>query len=173
MKRNTVNLLFTMLLFLVFVVSALFTVLIGGKVYENINVRSQDNYTASVSLQYVANKIRQGDQKGSISVIQVENTPVLQICSEVGENSYASWIYYYDGGIRELFADPADGLGLADGLEILTCEGFFVEALSQGRQIRISTAGKGGGELVLTLRSAGQNGYAGPAQPAAGGRTDG
>ena len=42
-KGQTVNLLFTMLLFLVFVLCALFTVLIGGKVYENINSRIQEN----------------------------------------------------------------------------------------------------------------------------------
>ena len=42
-KGRTVTLLFTMLLFLVFVLSALFTVLIGGKVYENINQRIQEN----------------------------------------------------------------------------------------------------------------------------------
>ena len=39
-KGNAVSVLFTMLLFLVFVLCALFTVLIGSRVYENINVRS-------------------------------------------------------------------------------------------------------------------------------------
>ena len=42
-NKQTMNLLFTMLLFLVFVLSALFTVLIGGKVYENINSRIEEN----------------------------------------------------------------------------------------------------------------------------------
>ena len=36
-RGQAVNFLFTMLLFLAFVLCALFTVLIGGKVYENIN----------------------------------------------------------------------------------------------------------------------------------------
>ena len=44
-KGNAVSVLFTMLLFLVFVLCALFTVLIGSRVYENINVRSDANYT--------------------------------------------------------------------------------------------------------------------------------
>ena len=58
-KGQTVNLLFTMLLFLVFVLCALFTVLIGGKVYENINSRIEENYSGQVVLNYVANKVRQ------------------------------------------------------------------------------------------------------------------
>ena len=47
-KSQTVNLLFTMVLFLVFVLCALFTVLIGGKVYENINRRIEENYSGHV-----------------------------------------------------------------------------------------------------------------------------
>ena len=62
---QTMNLLFTMLLFLVFVLCALFTVLIGGKVYENINSRIEENYSGQVVLNYVANKVRQSDRAGS------------------------------------------------------------------------------------------------------------
>lgn len=155
--RNTgnhgqlMNVLFTMLLFLVFVLCALFTVLIGGQVYENINVRSQENFTGSVALQYVANKVRQGDQEGAIRVISQDGTEVLEIASGLGD--YVSWIYYKDGYIRELFFDPADGLGLADGLEILECEGFSVSQSEDGRLIHIQTQGEEGGSLTLSLRS--------------------
>ena len=45
-KGQLVNTLFTMLLFLVFVLCALFAVLIGGKVYENINARTCLLYTS-------------------------------------------------------------------------------------------------------------------------------
>ena len=63
-KGNAVSVLFTMLLFLVFVLCALFTVLIGSRVYENINVRSDANYTGNTALSYIANKVRQGDRAG-------------------------------------------------------------------------------------------------------------
>ena len=163
-KRNTgnhgqlINVLFTMLLFLVFVLCALFTVLIGGQVYENINVRSQENFTGSVALQYVANKIRQGDKDGAVRVITVEDTPVLEIASGFGD--YVSWVYNRDGSVRELFFDPADGLGLADGLEILDCEGFSVSQSQDGRMIRLETQGEGSGKLTLSLRSPGGRGDA-------------
>ena len=48
-KGHMTSVLFTMLLFLVFVLSALFTVLIGSRVYENITVRSD----ASLSLIHI------------------------------------------------------------------------------------------------------------------------
>ena len=82
-KGQTVNLLFTMLLFLVFVLCALFTVLIGGKVYENINSRIEENYSGQVVLNYVANKVRQGDEAGRVAVKTMEDTPVLELTQEI------------------------------------------------------------------------------------------
>lgn len=158
-KRETgnhgqmINVLFTMLLFLVFVLCALFTVLIGGQVYENINVRSQENFTGSVALQYVANKVRQGDREGAVRVVSIDGTPVLEIASGLDVGNYVSWIYYRDGAICELFSDPADGLGLADGLKILECGGFTVSQSEDGKMIYIMTEGEGSGSLSLTLRS--------------------
>lgn len=158
-KRNTgnhgqaFNVLFTMLLFLVFVLCALFTVLIGGRVYENINARSQDNFTGSVALQYVANKVRQGDIEGAVRVRTVEGTPVLELESRLEGGNYVTWIYYYDGSICELFTDPSYGLGLADGLKILECDTFTVSQSEDGRLLHMQTGGEGGGSLTLALRS--------------------
>ena len=45
---QTMSVLFTMLLFLVFIMCALFTVLAGSKVYENISSRMDQTYTGSM-----------------------------------------------------------------------------------------------------------------------------
>lgn len=123
-NRQTMNLLFTMLLFLVFVLSALFTVLIGGKVYENINSRVEENYSGQVVLNYVANKVRQNDKADSIAVRDIEGTAVLELAQEINGISYVTWIYYMDGSVRELFTNAGSGLGLEDGLEIIDSQGL-------------------------------------------------
>ena len=152
-KGNAVSVLFTMLLFLVFVLCALFTVLIGSRVYENINVRSDANYTGSTALSYIANKVRQGDRAGMVNVVDVDGTQVLEMKQENGESEYVTWIYWDHGSIRELFTDTSSGLGLADGLEILECRGLKLS--KDGRLLRIETVGEGGGSLELSLRSGG------------------
>ena len=152
---QTMNLLFTMLLFLVFVLCALFTVLIGGKVYENINSRIEENYSGQVVLIYVANKVRQGDRADSVTVREIEGVPVLELSQQINGSSYITWIYYRDGAVCELFSDPADGLGLEDGLKILECEGFDVGQSEDKRIIHIATEGEGSGSLSLALRSGG------------------
>lgn len=156
-KKNTgsqaAGTLFTMLLFLVFVLCALFTVLTGGKVYENISARMEQTYTGSVALQYVANKVRQGDFAGQVSVKTVEETPVLELIQDIDGENYLTWIYYLDGSIRELFTFEDSGLTLQDGLEILKCGGLSFT--QEGQLLTVETTGDGGGRLTLSLRSAG------------------
>lgn len=150
---QTINLLFTMLLFLVFVLCALFTVLIGGRVYENISARMEENYTGSVAVNYIANKIRQGDQAGALNVVEFDGTPAVELKQEIEDRKYVTWIYYYEGSIRELYTREDSGLGLADGLEIMECEGLSLS--KEGRLITIRTTGEGGGALTLAVRSGG------------------
>ena len=152
-KGQTMNTLFTMLLFLVFVLCALFTVLIGGKVYENITARMEENYTGSTALNYIANKVRQGDTYGGVQVKEVEGTPVLELSQEIKVETYVTMIYYKDGSIRELFTDTQSGLGLSDGLEIIGCDGLKLK--QEGRLIMVETTGEGGSSLTLSLRSGG------------------
>ena len=154
-KGQVAGTLFTMLLFLVFVLCALFTVLTGGKVYENISARMADNYTGSVALQYIANKVRQGDQAGGIHVQEIDGTSVLEQRQVLEGDEYLSWIYYYDGSIRELFTSVDSGLGLSDGIEIMECEGLSFSR--EGSLLKIETAGEGGGRLMLAVRSTEEN----------------
>jgi len=152
-QGQSMNVLFTMLLFLVFVLCALFTVLTGGKVYENISSRMEDNYAGSVALNYIANKVRQGDDYQAVTVKQVDGTDVLELSQNLGGEVFYTWIYYYDGYIRELFTDAESGLGLSDGLEILECEGL--KLTMEHRVLVAETIGKGGSRLMLSVRSGG------------------
>ncbi len=147
------NVLFTMLLFLVFVLCALFTVLIGSRVYENITVRSNANYTGNTALSYIANKVRQGDRAGLVDVVDIEGTQALEMRQEIGGAEYVTWIYWGEGSLRELFTDASSGLGLKDGLEILECQGLSLS--KEGQLIHIEIPGEGGGRLTLSLRSGG------------------
>ena len=154
-KGQTVNLLFTMLLFLVFVLCALFTVLIGGKVYENINSRIEENYSGQVVLNYVANKVRQGDRADSVTVREIEGVPVLELSQQIKGSSYITWIYYRDGAVRELFTDAGSGLGLKDGLEIMECRGLTFH--QEDSLLEVQVEGAADLRLFLNIRSGGGN----------------
>ena len=152
---QTMNLLFTMLLFLVFVLCALFTVLIGGKVYENINSRIEENYSGQVVLNYVANKVRQGDEAGRVAVKTMEDTPVLELTQEINGRKFVTWIYYRDGAVRELFTNEGSGLGLKDGLEIMECRGLTFH--QEDSLLELQVEGAADLRLFLNIRSGGGN----------------
>lgn len=153
-RGQAFSLIFTMLLFLVFVLCALFTVLIGGKVYENINVRMEENYTNGVVLGYVANKIRQGDSAGMVDVTIIDGTQVLELKQQIGDQTYVTMIYYRDGSVRELFTTKDSGLALDAGLPVISCEGLSLE--KNGNLLILETEGQERATLWLTLRSGGQ-----------------
>ena len=143
-KGQLVNTLFTMLLFLVFVLCALFAVLIGGKVYENINARTESTYRGDVALSYIANKVRQGDADGMVGLTEMEG---------INGSEYVTYIYYRDGKLWELFTDTESGLGVNDGYEILECDEVVMSM--DGGLFSASTSGDGGGRIWLSLRSGG------------------
>ena len=154
-KGSAISGLFTMLLFLVFVLCVLFSVLMGSQVYENITKRSDENFSGTTALSYIANKIRQGDRQDGVDIIEVDDTSVLQLKQKIGEETYHTWIYWKDGSIRELFTDENSGLGLEDGLEILECSGLSME--KKGSSIILQTQGEGAASLKLSLRSGGKD----------------
>lgn len=147
------NVLFTILLFLVFVLCALFTVLTGGKVYENINIRMEEDFAGNIPLNYIANKVRQGDGAGTIAVRQIDGTDVLELGQDIEGAEYVTWIYCDNGYLCELFTDTESGLGLSDGLPIIKCEGLLIKMDQQ--MLMVETTGLGGGRLYLAVRSEG------------------
>ena len=154
-KGSAISGLFTMLLFLVFVLCALFSVLMGSRVYENIIKRSDANFSGTTAISYIANKIRQSDRENSVDIIEVDGTSVLQLKQQVGEEKYHTWIYWKDGSIWELFTDENSGLGLDDGLEILECACLSME--KEKNTITLQTLGEGAAGLKLSLRSGGKD----------------
>lgn len=143
--------LWTLLLFFVFVLCALFTVLTGAGVYETMNTRSEQQFRGYTALQYIANKVRQGDTAGGVRIRQMEDIPVLELAQTLNDDTYVTWIYYRDQNIYELFTGEDSGLGLEDGIAVMACDGL--KLLQEGNFLTIETTGAGGGKLRLALRS--------------------
>lgn len=152
-KSRLGNVLFPLLLFLVFVMCALFLVLIGGRVYENINERAEQTYQKDVAFSYIANKVRQADESGVVSLIEKDGVNVLELQNFIENTSYVTDIYYRDGSLWELFTEKESGLSINDGTQILECDEITMEL--SDRLLHIRSLGEAGGELFISLRSGG------------------
>ena len=154
-EEHSVDVLFILALFCVFAGSAVLVMTFGANVYQRTVSQMEDNYNARVSLSYLANQVRQHDESGAITLQTLDGDPAL-VLADGPESDYATFIYYYDGALRELYCAKDDPLGAADGLPIVALESFEMTLDDQGR-LQISAAAEGGKNrsLTLTLRSAG------------------
>ncbi len=131
--------LFPALLFFVFLICTIFTILIGSRVYENIRARDNLSFETDTVLAYITNKVRQGDKNGAVSVHEEDGCSVLVLTSQYGGTDYETWIYAKDGQLklRELFSRSDSGMGIDDGLDIIDCErlSFSISETDAGERI--------------------------------------
>lgn len=152
-----ISTLFTVLLLAVLGISALFTILFGAKIYENISGRMDDNFNRSTALSYISNKVKQGDRVNSVEVKDIDGISTLIITEESESGNYVDMIYCLDGKLMELFTETSNQLDLGDGMEILSLDKADFSVSDKGViEIVVEDGGKTG-NLSLYVRSL-QNG---------------
>jgi len=153
-KKNgsAIQFLFTMLLLFALGLCSLFTILIGAQVYENINVRMEENFSGSTILSYISTKVRQGDTAGAISVETVDSVSVLKLVQEINGDPYETLIYCLDGQVKELFTRQDSGLTLKDGITVIDSAGL-VFSMTEDNLLTAEVLGSDGGSITLALRS--------------------
>lgn len=157
-KRTGSELAFVIVLFLVFSLSALALVTLGGKVYHGIFHKMEDNYEMRTSLSYVATKIRQNDSAEAIRVDEKTlGVPALVLSDQGDDAVYETWIYWSKGVLRELYIEQGVAFEPSDGMEIMKVTQFEIRQEKSGL-IRLDSKNSSGEkqELCLMPRSAQQ-----------------
>ncbi len=129
-KNHIVDILFVLALFVVFTLSALVLVILGASVYRQTITYMDKNYTARTAYSYLTEKVRQNDRYDSISLGQLEGTDALVLTQEINDTTYATYLYLYEGSLRELFIRQGSDIGtnpLSAGQEILPLTDWNLE----------------------------------------------
>ena len=143
-------------LFLVFALFALFLALFGGRMYKAISADMQANYELRASLSYVAGKLRGADTQGGCGVEAIGGIDAIVLHHEYNGDGYRTYIYYFDGMLRELFVSESIGFDPAMGLGIAPLSKFSFE--QSGRSITIQATcsdGQTSGRLTIAQKSVG------------------
>lgn len=142
-----------LVLFALFAVCVLAVLLIGTEVYRKLTVRNQQVYEKRTAIQYLTTKLRQADVAGGILVEDFDGQEALVISEEVEGTRYRTWIYYYDGYIRELFAAESSSLTADAGEKVL--ESGDMEVSDDGERFHVEITAEDGSisELLLYPRS--------------------
>lgn len=153
MKRNTGKTSFytflTMLvLFCVFAFVFLLLVGAGGGVYRKTMDRMDESYEIRTTLSYIANKVRSASG-GDVTIARMDGQNVLEIADGLENGEYVTYIYYYDGALKELYQKKDKDLSMDFGEEIVRIG--RVDITQNGDVLTVSMTTSGGTDESISV----------------------
>lgn len=149
-KKFQLDGVFVLLLTAVFAACLLLVLLTGAGGYRRLTQRDQAAYNRRTAVQYLATKVRQADKLGGVELRNFGGEPALCLTDTVEGAVYETYLYEYDGYLREVFAAADAGLVPEDGEKILESDGLTLSLTDDLLQIETADA-----SLTLSLRSGG------------------
>ncbi len=132
-EGHIVDFLFVLGLFFVFAFSALMLILIGSGVYKKTVDRMNENFNLRTTTAYITEKIRQGDIAGAVTVEDFDGNNALVLTQDYYGAEYSTYLYEYDGHLKELFTAKDNKLSADAGTDILPVRSF--EATHMGGRL--------------------------------------
>lgn len=130
-QKHLIDFIFPVSLFFIFALCALTVLLLSARIYRSITASSALNDTARTGLSYISEKIHQNDGNGSIQIGTLDETDSLIIQQSYEGSTYFTYIYAYDGALRELFIKEGSEADLSSGTKILAVDHFSMEEVSE------------------------------------------
>ena len=105
-------------------------------VYQNGIDSLNKNYTSRMALSYLAEKLRQHDHTDGVNVRELDDIPSLVLYEEQNGTHYCTYLYFYDGALRELFTQASNVPSADMGTAITELSGFTfsVESAPDGSE---------------------------------------
>ncbi|MCH4208464.1 MAG: DUF4860 domain-containing protein [Solobacterium sp.] len=122
-KNHSIDVLFPVVLLLLFAILAITVVLLSAKTYQHIVARSSENYNSRTAISYVKEKVRQNDVEGGVEAGSFNGQSALILHSD----GYSTYLYEYDGNLCELFLKDGAEAELSSGTPVITCTSFQIE----------------------------------------------
>lgn len=138
--------------FMLLLVFSIFTLLLAGTgaaVYKNSAAKLDENYTSRTAVAYVSEKLRQHDTAGAVSFTEVDGCNALALLEDVDGESFVTYIYFYDGALRELFMRASSQPSAALGTAIVELADFSIE--QENMLLRVSAVSPDGTEHSILL----------------------
>ena len=131
-KNHVIDLLFPIAVLFVFAISSFLVLVLSAHIYSSQTQKMNTGYTVHTSLAYVAEKIRQNDVAGSISVMTLDGTECLALKNSSDGINSTTYLYVSDGWLKELFVRDDTDVSLNAGKNIIEASDFKVAELNNG-----------------------------------------
>ena len=130
---HSMDFLFSIALFFVFAATALVVLLLSANVYEQIVHRSTHTFEQNTALAYLTEKIHQNDHgpNGSIELTQFDGCEALAISQSYNGTMYTTYIYEFEGQLKELFIQNGVQATAQAGTTILNLHHLDMKAIDE------------------------------------------
>lgn len=154
-RTQSIGSLTALLLFAVFAVCVLVVLLTGAGTYRRLTERDQAAFDSRTAARYVTTRVRQADRAEGLSLRKIDGLDALVLTEQIDGEPYETWIYCYDGHLRELFVRGGTQVQPESGETILAMDSLTAgwDDSCAGRLLVEIETENGQEELVLFLRS--------------------
>lgn len=121
-QKHSIEVIFTMVTFLVYAMALLMFVSLGATVYRSVTHQMELHQTQRTAENYLREKVRQNDRTGAVSIGEIEGEPALQIRQNMGEKEYVTYIFAEGGSLKELLVSAEKDAKASDGTVLLSME---------------------------------------------------
>ena len=153
-ETHRIDSIFIMLLFFLFALTAFVLIMIGVRQYKATANAMDYNYEIRTVTSYLREKTRQNSSNSSISIETIDGTNALCLKNTLNNTIYNTYIYYYDGSLREMYLQDGTPFTLNLGQQIVTISGFDMVKTDDGLIIvTISDSFGGTTDMYLSANS--------------------
>ena len=129
-EHHIIDILFVIALFCMFALSAIFLISVGADIYGKTVSHMEANFNSRTAFAYVTEKVRQADASDNINIASLDGIPSLAITQTVNSTAYVTYLYQYEGQLKELMVREDTPLGPAAGQNILALNDFSLDKVN-------------------------------------------
>lgn len=126
-----------------FALCVLLVLLTSASLYQRLVDRGEETYTCRTALQYLTTRVRQAE---TVTLGDLDGCEALILEETIDAETYTTWVYCYEGWLRELYAVPGAALPPQAGEAIVAAEEFALH-----REGNLLTVTFDGTQLLLHL----------------------
>jgi len=129
--KSIIDFVFILALFSAFMITALFVVLFGSKIYKKTVSDMDTNFASRTALSYITEKVRAHDFTGGADVADIDEASVnghsvLVLYTESEYGDFATYLFVKDGVLKEYTAPKENDFDFSQGTDILEINEFMV-----------------------------------------------
>ncbi len=136
-KKSSLDSVFVLTVFTLFVCCLLFAVLTYAGVYKSTGERINERFNNATTVSFITRKLQSYDMAGAISVRTLEGKSVLCLDEELDGEQYTTYIYHSDGYLYELFTSSHNSFDETAGNQLLKCDYFDIRLSGQNVSFEI------------------------------------